>query len=466
MSAVSRISRCRHLIAAFTAAAMLCCTLPAGRAHGQATVELITFGPGDDIWSRFGHVGILVAGPAWGEDLVFSYGYAPFGEPGFVWGYLRGTSRFQLVIERWEDVLERYGEMDRTIERQRLLLSPARRDELVGRLIVNARPENREYVYDHLYDNCSTRVRDLLDDVTGGAVSRATWQRSSAGTFRELTLRAASGRPDALILLDLLSGPNQETAVTGWAEMYLPAGLRDVVAAAEIEENGRRRLLAGPVEVVYARRGDPPQRGSPYLGRWLVLLWCLLLSVGLFLGRLLRKPPSSRLLRLAAWTVRWQWRLTVLPICILGMALFVFALISEVRELQWNENMLLFWPTDFVLLAVSGRWRRDGVPWMNRWLRVYLEAHLVVVAALVALKLGEVLKQDNWAFVIGTALLLTACVLLPSRDRLELAQDEEDYQSDDREEEPEHAPQSGVLPLARGDFVADVGECEVDDEER
>ena len=421
MSGVGRFSLCHFSVTVAIMAAMLCCTLSAKETQAQPAVELITFGPGDDIWSRFGHVGIRVTYPVWDEDLVFSYGYAPFGEPSFIWGYLRGTSRFALIIERWDDVLERYGEMDRTIVRQPLNLSASRRTELMNRLILNARPENREYVYDHLYDNCSTRVRDLLDDVTSGTLSRAAWYRDTASTYRDLTLRAGQGRVDALILLDLLSGPNQELPVDGWAQMYLPAALREVVAVAQVTENGRRAPLAGPIEVAYKRRGPPPQWGSRYLGRWVVLMWSCLLGAGLLFGRSLERPPSKRSRRFLGWMVRWQLRLTVIPVGVIGLALFVFALISEVRELQWNENALLFWPLDFALLAVSGRWRRHGVPWLNRWLRAYLWAHLAVVVALVAMKLLGVLQQDNWAFIGASALLFIGCVLLPTKEQVELA---------------------------------------------
>lgn len=400
-------------------------------ADGEAKVDLVTFGPGDALWSRFGHVGILVDNPGWGEELLFSYGYAPFGEPSFIWGYLRGQSRFQLVIEVWDDVVERYREMDRTIERQPLLLPRALRDELISKLVVNARPENREYVYDHLMDNCATRVRDLLDEVTKGALARAVSHHVPTETYRERTLYAASGQLYTLILLDLASGPNQETTVDGWAELFLPGPLRDAVAAAELEADGQSTPLAGPIEVIYARQGAPPQSGSPYLGRYVVVVWCLFIAVGLAVGGRLGGPRARRSAALVVWLSRWQLTLTALLWWLVGAALCVFVLISEVRELQWNENALLFWPSDVLLLVVSRRWKRDGAPWLGRWMRAYVVAHLVVIGILITWKLGGIMGQDNWAFVVASVLVFAGLLTVgsrPSRPEEQRGQTEQDGQ--------------------------------------
>jgi hypothetical protein len=44
---------------------------------------------------------------------------------------------------------------------------------LANSLRENARPENREYLYDYFRDNCSTRVRDAVDRAVGGRVRQA-----------------------------------------------------------------------------------------------------------------------------------------------------------------------------------------------------------------------------------------------------------------------------------------------------
>jgi hypothetical protein len=66
----------------------------------------------------------------------------------------------------------------------------------------DVREENRYYYYDHFRDNCATRLRDMIDRATGGALSVAARYtrtfRSSAG--------ALSGMPLLLVISDLITG--------------------------------------------------------------------------------------------------------------------------------------------------------------------------------------------------------------------------------------------------------------------
>ena len=60
------------------------------------------------------------------------------------------------------------------VDLQELNLPPAARLELQRFLRWNQQPEHRFYHYDYYRDNCSTRVRDALDRVLGGAIRAQT----------------------------------------------------------------------------------------------------------------------------------------------------------------------------------------------------------------------------------------------------------------------------------------------------
>jgi len=391
---------------------------PLSEDDSHTQVELITFGPGDAIWTRFGHVGLLVSGHGWRDPLLFSYGYAPFGEPAFIWGYLRGTSHFQLVVEAWPASLHRYAEQNRTIWSQRLDLTPRQRSQLIRRLVWNARPENRNYLYDHLFDNCSTRVRDLLDDVTGGALSRAAAKRPSYGSFRDRTIGAMSGRLDALLLFDVLSSPNQNQAVaSSWNAMYLPVDLSEVVGVAVHPGSPGRALAEEPV-ILVERPGRPPNHGNTWIGRLLFLLAALGTTFSLLNVRSGKRSLPGTLrggfLRIARWGFGLWW----LCAALLGLGFYLLMPISTVRELMWNENALLCWPTDFVMLVVYRRWRTEGLPRLGGFTSLYLGAHILVVVAVIGLKLAGTLEQQNWVFVVGALCLFVGCLSGRAKDQL------------------------------------------------
>lgn len=382
-----------------------------GRADGdpELQIELITFGPGDAIWSRFGHTGLLVSGNRRNPQL-FSYGYAPFGDPGFVLEYLRGTGQFRLIVERWPDSLHRYAAEGRTIWSQRLALTAQQRVQLVRRLAWNSRPENRHYLYEHLSDNCSTRVRDVLNDITRGALSRAAADLPVNGDYRDRTMAAMAGRLESLFLFDMLANPNQNRLVDGWDAMYLPVDLSRVVGMA-IQPGSDGTLIADPPVLLVERPGRPACHGNTWIAHLVFLLAAVGLGLALLSGKSRERfyPGSLRggFLRIARWVFGLWW----LYAAIFGLGFYLLMGITTIPEFMWNENIVFCWPTDFVMLAVYRRWRTEGKPRLGGFTSTYLNAHILVLLAAVGLKLVGVLQQQNWVFIIGVAIIFIGCRL-------------------------------------------------------
>lgn len=386
----------RHLLPAILLFVVLLLPLTV---HADPRVELITVGPGDAVWTRFGHVGIRVIDAEVNRDEVVSFGFAPFDQPDFLWSYLRGEAFFRAGQMTWQRTVANYRDYDRTVIRRPLNLPPDLLEELISRLEQVVLPENRDYRYDHLRDNCSTRVRDLLDDLTGGSLREVAQQRDPQTTYRDYTLIAGSGRLLVQIVFDFIGGPNQEEEVDGWAELYLPVYLDEVIGEATIRVDGEVVPLAGPSEVVWQRRAPPAVSGNTSAGRLAVLAFGVGLGV-LFLlaGVVARRSPSA--------LTKLESRLNgllLLPVSLVfgatGLALSALVIVSKVPDFIWNENLLVFVPFDLVLLGAALRRLVLGRNNMGKWLRRYLDLRLLVLFAAVALKLAGVFPQDNWAFV-------------------------------------------------------------------
>src|SRR5690606_18920909 len=91
---------------------------------------------------------------------------------------------------------------------------------------------------------CSTRLRDIIDDATGGVLRRDTAGKRYPLTFREAGARGLGTEPAILALGDFAVGRALSPRPTMWEAMFLPDVLREQVAAS----------LAAPAEVVYQRR--------------------------------------------------------------------------------------------------------------------------------------------------------------------------------------------------------------------
>ncbi|MBP6571391.1 MAG: DUF4105 domain-containing protein, partial [Gemmatimonadales bacterium] len=142
-------------------------------------VYLVTMGPGETVYERYGHNAIWVRDTVDGTDIVYNYGTFDFGHSTaevarFVGRFAMGRPQYWLGTMTMARAVEIYTYFKRDVELQQLALPAAKRIELAQLLATNALPENRVYTYDYFLDNCSTRVRDMLNRVLDGALQEAT----------------------------------------------------------------------------------------------------------------------------------------------------------------------------------------------------------------------------------------------------------------------------------------------------
>ena len=301
-----------------------------------ARVELYTFGPGEDVFSKFGHAAICVFDESGLGGRCFNYGSTDFSTPGpLTWDVVRGRARFWVSVAPFGEMLRLYLAEDRTIYRQPLPLTSEQVEEMKQRLETAALPENRYYAYDHFDDNCSTRPRDHIDAVTDGALQRRSTSHGSS--FRELIHDSLEDDPLVFALVETFLGRSIDRERTEYEAMFLPRILRETVAL---------HLGATP-EIVHARK-NPASAGLPWLGPWLVTHRRELgLAIGLVsaLLILLGTPGTSRALR----------SLFGILFGTIGVLLALLAVMSPLPELRYNELLLLWLPTDFLLIVYSRR---------------------------------------------------------------------------------------------------------------
>jgi hypothetical protein len=205
-------------------------------AEPPPSIAIVTMGPGDPVFSRFGHNAILVRDARRPEGIVYNFGTFSFSSPSLVSDFLQGRLSYWLSTERFPNTLQGYRRQNRSLRIQELALPPDRARELARALQKNARPENRYYRYDYYLDNCSTRVRDALDRALDGQL-RAQARGPARLTYREHTRRLVEGDPLLSLGLDLGLAGFADREVTRFDEAFLPEELsrllRDVKLPSE-----------------------------------------------------------------------------------------------------------------------------------------------------------------------------------------------------------------------------------------
>ncbi len=203
-------------------------------AHGNVPVltegsraSLLTCGPGDQLYEAFGHTAILVHDPGLGIERVYNYGTFNFNQPNFYLNFTRGNLLYQLAVGRFTNFVRAYSYYDRSVHEQVLNLTLGQRQRLFEMLEENALPENRDYLYDYFFDNCSTRPRDIIEQAVGGIIrydsSHVEMPRRS---IRELVDRCIKrDMPWGDLGIDICLGSRIDRPATAREYTFLPEEL-------------------------------------------------------------------------------------------------------------------------------------------------------------------------------------------------------------------------------------------------
>lgn len=299
---------------------------------------LVTYGPGEEVWEGFGHNAIWVQDPEAGLDHTFSFGYFEIDRPGFHWDFARGIMLYYGAASAREREFDFYRGRDRRIEVQRLNLEPDQVRELYDRLETAIFPIPQYYQYDYYLDNCSTWLRDLLDEVVDGAVGEQLKEQPARQTFRDHTRRLTAERFGLHTGIMLLLGPMIDQPRTAWEEAFLPAALARSIESVRLD--GDKPLVLDQQVLYESSRFHPPE--SP-TGPWL-----LSLLLGLVAALAI------------VWSARGEgfwpllpWRLGLVATSLAGSAIALMWLASG-HEATWRNAMLLLLHPLWLLFLLPG----------------------------------------------------------------------------------------------------------------
>jgi hypothetical protein len=338
---------------------------PGPEPGSELRVFLLTMGPGDLVWEKFGHNALWIHDPVRGTDPAYNYGLFDFRQENFLLRFVQGRMLYWMEGIPIDWTLETYRRGNRAVWAQELNLTPRQKGALRDFLEWNERPENRFYRYDYYRDNCSTRIRDALDRVLGGQIRAETHGISSGTTYRWHTRRLTAGEVPTYTGLYLGLAQPSDHAISRWEEMFLPMKLREHVGRMTVRgPDGREvplvledRLLL-PAERV-AERAVPPGWLPGYL-----LAGALLGGAFLLLGA--RAPRS----RAARWGFVWLSALWTLLLGVGGVVLAGLWGFTDHEIAYRNENLLQFSPLALALVslapaaAIGARWAARPAVWV------------------------------------------------------------------------------------------------------
>lgn len=360
-------------------------SLPASAPASSTRYELhlLTMGPGSHVFTAAGHAAMMVVEYSSGSNSdvvvgskVYNYGDADWADPALERKAVHGDLKFFVSVSpSLNDVVNEYGiNQGREIFRQRLNLTDEQAARIAARLAKNALPENREYPYHHYRAICTTKLRDILDEELGG-VLRAQLTLPAGYNVRYAQHQTFANHYLADLASNLFIGRLHDAPIDAYTGTFMPDVMRESFQKVKlVRDDGSTVMLASAPSMVteFAEAEAAPTPG--YFTEYLCsALAALLFASGGFWA--FRRAPYSQ-----SMTV-WTRRLVAVNLIVVGLASsFVGGIIaflwawSNVPELHWNENLLLFPPFDVaVVVAGVSLLRGRGVP----WLRSYANARFI-----------------------------------------------------------------------------------------
>jgi len=351
-------------------------------------IALVTFGPGPEIWARFGHNAIRVTWPqnnliqvSANNDALYNFGYFDFTEPGFYWNYATGNMQYYAVPEDPVRAFDYYQNQDRSIREQQLDLTPQQALQIANELQRLIQPDQRRYPYDYFFNNCSTRVRDILDQALNGALQQQYQTQAAAHNLRWDALRMVN---DVLLLylgLHIGLGRVVDQPISQWDAAFLPNSLAN-------QTNTLQQPVVVNDQIIYRGQPEPTHFQARFLS---------MAILGLITVLIILLPTFSK----TRWLALVGARLWLLLSGLAGLLLLFLWLASDHQAAWRNENLLLLLPTNIMLIRMRYSQLEKAIAW------------LIPVSILAALLLKLIphsqFNMDLWLWFIPTQLAVFYC---------------------------------------------------------
>lgn len=330
------------------------------RALAQTTTEaadsveigLLTCSPHEEVYSLYGHTAIHYHDLRTGMHWVFNYGVFDFKKPNFVWRFIMGQTDYRLecssnFIGSSHSFCEYYRKWGSMVEEQVLDLTPVEKGRLRDALYANLM--NPVYRYNFLFDNCSTRPRDIIERCLEGRVSYAD-RPGYTPTFRQMIHECTASHPWTTFGNDLLLGLRADRPTTHGERQFLPANLKYDFDHATVERDGQTRPLVLR-HVVHVPQGEQPVEDGFPLSPLACTLLLIIVSAAV-LAYELRKG------RIQVW-----WDVVLMLLTGLPGLLLLLMFFSEHPATSSNLQILVLCPLS--LLFIPSVARRKPTRWFK-----------------------------------------------------------------------------------------------------
>ena len=326
----------------------------------QAEISVLTIAPGASLNDAFGHSGFRVKDTT-GLDVVFNYGVYDFEAPHFYLKFAQGKLDYLMGANRFTDFYTNYVEENRSIEEQVLNLTQKEKQALYNYLLNNYKPENRRYKYDFFYDNCATRIKDVVLLNVSQPIIFNTPEGYTPKTFRSLIQEKLHWNSWGSLGIDIALGAVIDKQATPEEQMFLP---EKIARFFEVAKVGKDRALIKSDQVLFQQQESPQTQGfwSPLLVLGLLAIAILYITYSDF-----KKQQRSKWLDATLFGITGG----------IGIFLLLLWFATDHTATANNYNLLWAFPLNFWVAFLINKNK------VKTWVTKYLKLLLVMLCLMV-----------------------------------------------------------------------------------
>ncbi|MGB3851689.1 MAG: DUF4105 domain-containing protein [Tunicatimonas sp.] len=314
-------------------------TLLAQPLSDQAEISLLTYSPSDELYAAFGHSALRVRDPSSSLDVVYNYGMFSFTEGNFYFKFAQGKLNYWLGAYEFQYLAAEAQQRNCTIREQVLNLTSTEQQAVYKYLTTNLLPKNRYYRYDFFYDNCVTRVRDLMQQVLGDRL-RLDTSFVQDYSFRDLIDLYMEPQAWGDLGIDLALGARIDQRAPAVDYLFLPAYAAQSFANSRVVCDGEAVPLVKEEIVLFE---EHPDQEVASVGFWQPeWIFSAILGVVLLVTFLTRHRPP----------VYWPDALLFALYGLLGLVLLLLWFATNHQATHNNYNLLWLHPLHLLSAAL------------------------------------------------------------------------------------------------------------------
>ncbi len=329
-------------------------------------VTILTIGPGTELNDAFGHSAYRIKDESNGIDIVYNYGVYDFETPNFYTKFARGKLLYEIGVNNYSPFFEYYKRQNRWVKEQTLNLTYSEKQAVFNFLQNNAKPENKKYRYDFFYDNCATKIRDVLIGVLGEKLIYKEDHIREDYTFRQLIQKNVKANSWGSLGMDIAIGSVVDRKAKPIEYQFLPEYIFKGAQNAVITRNNSEIPLVKQTTSLFD--AEKLEIKNPFFTSPLVVFSCIGCLILFITYKDVKNNTRNRSTDLVIFLVTG----------IIGVVLLFLWFGTDHTATANNYNLL--WAVPFSLLFVGLIFKKHLKPWLKRYVffMIVLQALLTI----------------------------------------------------------------------------------------